>query len=140
VQEVSTATAETQFGAPIISTREASTRLFARDGQTVVIGGLIDRQHEQTRSGIPVLKDIPVLGVLFGSREDRSIRSELFLFLTPHILETDEDMDRAREGVEQEAELLRERLPRARTIVPPRAVPPPAPPDTAGVGERGSAR
>lgn len=42
-QQVSTATSETQFGAPIISTREAATHLFVRDGQTVVIGGLVER-------------------------------------------------------------------------------------------------
>jgi len=107
LQEVSTATAEVQFGAPIISTREASTLLFVRDGQTAVIGGLIDRQHEKTRSGIPVLMDIPVLGGLFGSRRETTTHSELFLFLTPYVITTDADLDRARAGVRQAAPLLR---------------------------------
>src|SRR5690606_3271506 len=43
-QEVSSATAETQFGAPVISTREAETQLLVRNGQTVVLGGLVDQQ------------------------------------------------------------------------------------------------
>ena len=48
-QEVSSATAETQFGAPVISTREARTYLFVRDGQTTVIGGLIGVEEDQSR-------------------------------------------------------------------------------------------
>jgi general secretion pathway protein D len=101
LQEVSTATAETQFGAPVISTREASTQLFVHNGQTAVIGGLIDRQQEKTRSGIPILMEIPVLGGLFGSTHEVTTRSELFLFLTPHIITTDTDMDDAREGAKK---------------------------------------
>ena len=100
LQEVSTATAETQFGAPVISTREASTQLFVRNGQTAVIGGLIDRQQEKTRSGIPVLMEIPVIGALFGSTRNTTSHSELFLFLTPHVIEDDADTDSVRAGVE----------------------------------------
>jgi general secretion pathway protein D len=110
-QQVSNATAEVQFGAPVISTREASTHLFVRDGQTVVIGGLVDRQRDQSRSGVPVLKDIPLLGLLFGTTRRSETRSELFLFLTPHIIATDEDADRLREGTTKGTELLRPSLP-----------------------------
>jgi general secretion pathway protein D len=120
LQEVSTATAEVQFGAPIISTREASTQLFVRDGQTAVIGGLIDRQYEKTKSGIPVLMDIPVLGALFGSTRRNTTNSELFLFLTPHIVETDADLDRTRAGVRTAAPLLREALPDSTLKLPVR--------------------
>jgi len=110
-QQVSTATAEVQFGAPVISTREATTHLFVRDGQTVVIGGLVDRQQDRTRSGVPLLRDLPLIGGLFGSTDRSDIRSELFLFLTPHIIATDEDADRVREGVNQGTDLLRQTLP-----------------------------
>ncbi len=118
-QQVSTATAETQFGAPIISTREASTHLFVRDGQTVVIGGLVERQREQTRSGIPLLKDIPLIGGLFGSASSTTSNSELFVFLTPHVIATDADADRVREGVRSGTELLREQLPQPAPLIPP---------------------
>lgn len=111
LQEVSQATAETQFGAPVISTREAATQLLVKDGQTVVIGGLVDQQRERIRSGIPLLKDLPILGVLFGSTSWRSVETELFLFLTPHVLATDEDAERAREGVEEAAPRIRKRMP-----------------------------
>jgi general secretion pathway protein D len=117
VQEVSTATAETQFGAPVISTREVATNLFIRNGQTAVIGGLVDNQLVTTRTGVPLLKDIPVLGWLFGSTTRRSTQSELFLFLTPHVLETDEDMDSLRRRIEERGEM--NDLLRQPPIVPP---------------------
>jgi general secretion pathway protein D len=123
-QEVSTATSETQFGAPVISTREAMTYLFARDGQTVVIGGLIDEQHDYSRSGIPVLKDIPLLGALFGTTRTMSANTELFLFLTPHIVSTDDDADRVRDGIEAGSEML-PRVGPVRSILPPRGGTPP---------------
>ncbi len=94
-QEVSSATAETQFGAPIISTREATTQILAQTGQTVVIGGLVDQQTEESRSGIPILKDIPVLGWLFGTTRETVTNAELFLFLTPYVVATDEDEETA---------------------------------------------
>ncbi|MEP6729034.1 MAG: secretin N-terminal domain-containing protein [bacterium] len=99
-QEVSSATSEVQFGAPVISTREATTHLFVRDAQTVVIGGLADRQMEQTRSGIPILSSIPWIGGLFGATNNKDTQSELYLFLTPHIVTTDEDADRLRRNIE----------------------------------------
>jgi general secretion pathway protein D len=110
LQEVSTATSEIQFGAPVISTREASTHLFLRDGRTAVIGGLIDRQQERTKAGIPVLMEIPILGGLFGTTRKTTSNSELFLFLTPHIVLDDEDTDRVREGVRRQAPLLEKAL------------------------------
>jgi len=102
-QEVSSATAETQFGAPVISTREASTHLFVKDGQTAVIGGLVDRQQEKTRSGIPWFSSLPWIGGLFGSTRETTANSELFIFLTPHIVASDEDAERIRGAVEQKA-------------------------------------
>ena len=113
LQEVSTATAEVQFGAPVISTREASTHLFIRDGQTAVIGGLIDRQQEKSKSGIPGLMDIPLLGGLFSTTRNTTSNSELFLFLTPYLIQTDDDIDRTREGIRRDAPLLRDMVPGA---------------------------
>lgn len=100
-QEVSTATTETQFGAPIISTREASTQVFVRDGQTAVLGGLVAREQDKSRTGIPILSSIPVIGALFGSTRLLTTTSELFLFLTPHIIAHDEDLDRLREAIKK---------------------------------------
>lgn len=100
-QEVSSATNEVQFGAPVISNREATTHLFVKDHETVVIGGLADRQVERSRNGIPILSSIPFIGGLFGSTHDADTQSELYLFLTPHIVATDADAERIRRGTEQ---------------------------------------
>jgi type II secretory pathway component GspD/PulD (secretin) len=110
-QEVSAATTETQFDAPVISTREAQTQLFARNGQTVVLGGLVDTQEDKRRSGIPFLRDIPILGFLFGSTQETTTNSELFLFLTPYIVATDDDADRIREQIESRGGLLKDVVP-----------------------------
>ncbi len=117
-QEVSSATNEIQFDAPVISTREATTQILARNGQTVVIGGLVDRSSEQVRAGIPVLKDIPVLGYLFGTTRESEETSELFLFLTPHIVETDSDADRLLDEIERNVELLEPLVP-ITPLIPP---------------------
>jgi general secretion pathway protein D len=126
-QEVSSATAATQFGAPIISTREAETQLLARNGQTVVLGGLVDQQVDKVRAGIPFLKDIPILGLLFGTVRDRTSTSELFLFLTPYIVATDEDADVLRERIETDRELIAPFLP-TEPLTPPVVTPTPGAP------------
>lgn len=102
-QEVSSATAETQFGAPVISTREASTHLFVKDGHTAVLGGLVDRTQERARTGIPGLSALPWIGGVFGSTRSSTVNSELFLFLTPHIIASDEDLERIRGAVEKKS-------------------------------------
>ena len=99
-QEVSSATNELAFGAPVISTREATTHLFVKDAHTVVIGGLADRQQERTRTGIPFLSAIPGIGFLFGATRDNDAQSELYLFLTPHIVTNDEDAAKLRQSIE----------------------------------------
>ena len=111
LQEVSNATSEFQFGAPVISTREAETELVVRDGHTVVIGGLIDNQRESVNSGIPLLKDIPLLGALFRSTQIRRARTELFLFITPHVLRLDHDLDTVTRELEESTRELRKRVP-----------------------------
>ncbi|MGH7519532.1 MAG: type II secretion system protein GspD [Gemmatimonadales bacterium] len=110
LQEVSTATAETQFGAPVISTREAATHLFIKDGRTAVLGGLIDRQQERSKTGIPILMELPLVGGLFGTTRNVTSNSELFLFLTPRIVATDEDTERVSDALKQQAPLLQQAL------------------------------
>ncbi len=96
-QEVSAATKETQFDAPVIRTREVETQLFVRDGHTAVIGGLVDRQQEAVSEGVPILRSIPLLGNLFRSRSSATVVTELFLLLTPHVIRDDDDMARMSE-------------------------------------------
>ena len=92
-QEIDAATNETQFDAPVISTREAVTQVLVKNRQTIVIGGLRDRQTDRTSSGVPLLSGIPIIGGLFGGTSRRTESTELFLFITPTILASDADAD-----------------------------------------------
>src|SRR5690606_17830551 len=78
-QEVNAATSETQFDAPVISTRTVQTVLLVRDGQTVVLGGLSDLQREASQSGVPLLSAIPFIGGFFGRAVRRSSETEFLL-------------------------------------------------------------
>lgn len=69
-----------------INKTEATTSLVAQDGQTIVIGGLIREDATESKSGIPLLSRIPILGYLFGSTIDESTRNELIILLTPHVI------------------------------------------------------
>lgn len=94
LQEVSSLTAQTvtaALSAPVISTREASTRAVLRDGQTGIIAGLIGESRENIDSGIPFLKDVPLLGNLFKRQSVTRQRTELVIFVTPYIVRTDAD-------------------------------------------------
>lgn len=95
------------FDAPIINERVASTSVFVRDGQTTVIGGLSDNTSDESTSGIPFLSRIPLIGWLFGNTTRSNKTTEIFLFLTPHIVSSDEDIDRLRESLRGSSELLR---------------------------------
>lgn len=90
-QEMSSATGETQFDAPVISSRQTTTQVLIGDGQTVVVGGLTDKVTDEVRRGIPLLVDIPLIGGLFGSTRTRTTETEIFLFITPTILWDDDD-------------------------------------------------
>jgi type II secretory pathway component GspD/PulD (secretin) len=103
-QEVSQATTQVVFNAPVISTRTIKTRLLARDSQTVVLGGLSDREKDRNSSGIPILSSLPIIGGLFGTTSHTNSNTEFFLFLTPRIIATDEDMSRATAPIEHDAE------------------------------------
>jgi general secretion pathway protein D len=99
VQEVSNATSEVQFDAPVITTREAATQVTVRDGQTIVLGGLVDSQKDDVNGGVPILSDLPLIGGLFGRQGRRTSATELFLFLTPRVLRSDEDVDAATDAL-----------------------------------------
>jgi general secretion pathway protein D len=92
-QEINQATSEVAFDAPVISTREAVTRVLVKDGQTIVLGGMRDQQRDVTSGGVPILSSLPFVGGLFGSSSRRTNETELYLFLTPRILRTDADAD-----------------------------------------------
>lgn len=107
LQEVSSLTQQTvtaALSAPVISTREASTRATLRDGQTVVIAGLIGENRTVSQQGIPLLMHIPYLGALFRRQVDTRQRTELAIFVTPYLVRTDADADAIRERLRKSLE------------------------------------
>ncbi len=70
-------------GGVIISLQEADTRVVVRDGETAVIGGLISESDLLLRNGVPVLKDMPLLGPLFRFESKTKKKRELIIFVTP---------------------------------------------------------
>src|SRR2546422_4988652 len=92
LQEVSALSATTiaaAQNAPVITTREAETSAIVKNGHTIVIGGLIGETTQEIESGVPILKDVPILGYLFKSRSTSRQRTELAIFLTPYVVYTD---------------------------------------------------
>jgi len=70
------------------NTRRATSQILVEDGQTAVIGGLTETSVTLTKTGIPFLVDLPIIGPLFGVRREREERKDLLILVTPHILET----------------------------------------------------
>lgn len=76
-----------QTNAPVIDIRQASSIVRLRDGDTVIMGGLVQDSTSTTRRKVPVLGDIPLLGKAFTGKYDNSERTELIFFLTPRIIQ-----------------------------------------------------
>ena len=106
-QEVSSATTETAFNAPVISTRSIRTDLLAKDGQTIALGGLTDKQRDVQSGGVPILSSIPFLGGLFGRQARNTTETELFVFLTPRVIRTDEDAERLTDPMRKRADQVK---------------------------------
>src|SRR5262245_59304617 len=117
-QEVS-AVGQPAFGntnSPSFTTREAETTAVANDGETVIIGGIIGDQISHTRSGLPYLMDIPVIGRAFRTETDSAQRTELIVLISPYVIRdreearvvTDEFQSRL-EGLKRMGEALKAR-------------------------------
>ena len=83
------------FNAPVINLRSASTVVVTPDGETVVIGGLMENDKATVESKIPLLGDIPGLGVLFRHKQKSNTKTELLIFLTPHVVNMPSQLARA---------------------------------------------
>jgi type II secretion system protein D len=100
------------FQAPIITRRTVDTTVTVRDGQTVVIGGLIQTSQQERTTKMPIIGDIPILGLPFRTSLRRDVKTELLVILTPHVIPgdapagpmihgllTDNEIDRMTSGV-----------------------------------------
>jgi len=88
--EISQLTAQTVtvgpgVSVPVIASRQATSQVAIADGQTIVIGGLMQDQKTVTVNKIPILGDIPLIGAAFSRTQYDKTKTELLLFLTPHV-------------------------------------------------------
>jgi len=89
--EVRDVTGKGKNGLPEITFRRASAELRVEDGQSIVIGGLVNEFSSKTVNKTPLLGDIPVIGLAFRREETRLNRNEVVIIITPHIIREGED-------------------------------------------------
>ena len=104
-QEVSTiVTEESTQGLPTTLKRTAKTTIMIKDNQTIVIGGLMGDSSTANNYQVPLLGDIPLLGWLFKSKGQRREKTNLYIFITPHIIETVAEAEAVKEIKREEIE------------------------------------
>ncbi len=82
------------FNSPVFDRRETTTQVIVKNGQTIVLSGIMKEEESQITRGVPLLSDIPLLGEIFKSRENTTTRSELVAFITPVIVSDPTENDR----------------------------------------------
>ena len=75
---------------PIVTDRSANAKIAVRDGEMIVLGGFIKTKTTTYEDGVPVLRDIPLLGKLFEKTQDIDERNELIVLMRPTVLKTPE--------------------------------------------------
>ncbi|MDZ8118568.1 secretin N-terminal domain-containing protein [Pontiella agarivorans] len=79
--------------APTFYTREIRSNLQVDDGQTLILGGLIERTDQKIRTGIPFLNRLPYIGWIFGRTKTAKVGSEILMIMTPRVVDTREETD-----------------------------------------------
>ncbi len=97
-------------GAFIVDRRETTTQLIVKDGQTIVISGILRDEDSELVRKVPLLGDIPLIGEIFKSRETTSTKTELVIFITPHVVENPSEMDEVNAPFRQRLNELRDEL------------------------------
>ena len=71
---------------PVITSQEAQTTVTVRDGETIVIGGILKQNETQSSSGVPILSKIPLIGQLFRNRDRSVTKTDIMIFVTPTLI------------------------------------------------------
>jgi general secretion pathway protein D len=108
-QNVSDPVANSSSGidSPSFATKSIQTQVTVQDGDTIAIGGMIQESTTYATSGIPVLNRLPVVGALFGSRSYSKDRTELIIFLTPHVIFDSNQLLDATDELKDQIKVLR---------------------------------
>lgn len=95
---------------PIFQNQEIETTVIVRDGENVILGGLIQDSNDQLNTGVPFLNQVPVLGNLFSYQQDRNERTELFIVLRPEIINLNQQATGSYQNMINQFELAAELL------------------------------
>jgi general secretion pathway protein D len=98
-------TTSSSLNSPTISQRRVTSSVAVNDGQTIGLAGLIQDRTSNGRSGLPWLKDLPVVGFLFGYTNNTSARTELIMLITPHVIRNREEGDAVTEELRRKLRL-----------------------------------
>ncbi len=111
-QEVSNvaSTNTSSINSPTITQRKINSTVVVQDNETVALGGIISNSSEKGRSGLPFLQDIPLLGNLFRTTDNKTAKTELIVLITPHVV----DNSQKARSVTQE---LRQKLPAIQSLL-----------------------
>jgi general secretion pathway protein D len=100
-------TTTSNIQSPSFATKSINTQVTVQDGDTIAIGGMIAETSTASSAGIPVLNRIPVFGALFGTRGYSKERTELIIFLTPHVIYDSNQMLDATDELRARIKVLR---------------------------------
>ena len=111
-QQVSAATANSLGGteSPIISTRQLKTKLAVKNGQSIMMGGLIKKGVTNAESKVPLLGDIPLLGWAFKYGKKSNAKTELLVMITPYVIESDDVLEQYIKKFQEKTQGLRQGL------------------------------
>jgi general secretion pathway protein D len=115
------------INSPRFTKREAETSVVLMNNQTLVLGGLIQNRRTSTQNGVPFLHRIPVIGFLFGFKEERIEKTELVLVITPRVVGTALEAARITDEMRRATPDLEESIRRAPRTAPPLIEVPPPP-------------
>ena len=101
--EITRFVSEAEVGAVTTTKRSTRTTVIVDDGQTIVLGGLIQDTSNDAETRVPFLSNLPLLGGLFRQTAVTSNKTNLLIFLTPHIISTRDDVDRVTTHKQQQA-------------------------------------
>jgi general secretion pathway protein D len=103
-QEVKNFVSESETGAVTTTKRSAKTTVIVDDGQTIVIGGLIQENKNEAQTQVPCLGNLPVLGWAFKQTSERKRKTNLLIFITPHIITSPDDVRRVTDHKRQQSD------------------------------------
>ncbi|MEJ5339280.1 MAG: type II secretion system secretin GspD [Aquificaceae bacterium] len=95
------------YAVPVTSNRQVNSDVVVENGQTIIIGGLVSTRSINSQEGVPGLKDVPLFGRLFRRDSQTEDKVSLFIFLTPYVVESPEELSKITEEHQKIAEELR---------------------------------